>query len=403
MKKKLLIFTLAFSMVFPLTGCQSITNRSNGNSTKSITREVEDNSDTTKKDSYTTTQSDVSNDNEKTETNNQEIGNQETSNQETNNTTEKTSFTNDEIKTLLKSVVEKMDTDKNIAVDSYIVDKDNNSVAKAMTLQVSAKENGPTYFKMASPIMQLEMYANEKESEYTYLDISIDKDSLTTSDVSEEDVANAYFDGQRYHMLTKAKVSNKDAQSNGSSFAFTDTTSDAVTFDDSTEFVVYDQKQVNGYTVVGVAYTSEEDDLTNSSPKIQKEQHLVLYLKDNNIDKIIVSGDAVSTSEDTDELSATLGVEKTESYSLLNFNASYPNSIPSYLENAEENTEEEFTMNAAMSIFAISFSMMGLEDENGETVKPAGEWSPNAGELSMEDVQIIRDTINLDTFYILNN
>lgn len=288
------------------------------------------------------------------------------------------SVTEDDVRSMMLALNEQMQENLSMTADSYVVDAEKGEVSKMMTMQFSQNDSF-SYVKIAAPTIQMEVFS--EEDGHLYVDMS--------AETAEEgaDTSEAYFDGTRYHQLSKAEPKEGEESGESSVSEIADSMENPVDdFDSDTNFVIYNQVVADGYTIVATAFDHEG-----------AEQHMLLYIKDDAIEKIVVSAAAedaapLSTGEQT--------ASATEAYAVMYLNVSAPDSIPAYFDTVEFTDADEVGMTAAFGMMAVMFSMMGEEDGNGETIVPTGEWAANAGGLTMSEVEEIRTLLDVDTQYL---
>ncbi|MBR1854410.1 MAG: hypothetical protein IJ794_14930 [Lachnospiraceae bacterium] len=287
-------------------------------------------------------------------------------------------LTEDDVKAMMLSVSERMEKNPSMNMELYTVaDSD---ISKMMVMSMAKnKDTELTYVKLGAPVMQMEVYS-EKDG-HLYVDMSMGADQAEAE--GADSTEGVYFDGTNYHALEKAEP-KEGAETSDITGSMTDSMENpAGNFDENTEFVIFNQTKYEDYTIVAIAVNDDE----------KGEQHMLLYVKGGVIEKIVASA---ATDTDTTETSATL----TEAYMILSMDADAPAGVPAYFDTVEFTDADQVSMSVAFGMMGIMFSMMGTTDENGEALVPTGEWVANAGGLTMAEVDVIRELIDLDDTYL---
>ena len=292
-------------------------------------------------------------------------------------------LTEDDVKAMMAAVDVQMKKNPDMAMDVYTVS--GNDVSKAFVIGFAKTEDGIGYAKIASPAVQMEIYREEDGHLYVDMAAEVSEDEVAQS----EDEGTVYFDGKKYHYLQKSEPQEGVAdEENGDITTELADTMDNPAFDKDSEIIIYNQKEADGYTIVATAIkgsgkTSDESlSLSDDFGKgTDAEQHMLLYVKDGTIDKIVAS----SSEQDATK----------EAYSIMTIGGSGTITIPEYFNDVEYTDAAELEQTAAFSMFAVMMTMMDTEQE---TV-PTGEWAANAGAVSMEDVELFREMLEAGTYY----
>jgi hypothetical protein len=285
-------------------------------------------------------------------------------------------LTEDDVKAMMAAVDVQMKKNPDMAMDVYTVS--GNDVSKAFVIGFAKTEDGIGYAKIASPAVQMEIYREEDGHLYVDMAAEVSEDEVAQS----EDEGTVYFDGNKYHYLQKSEPQEGVAdEENGDITTELADTMDNPAFDKDSEIIVYNQKEADGYTIVATAVKVPGKTDTYGYTDADTEQHMLLYVKDGTIDKIVAS----SSEQDATK----------EAYSIMTIGGSGTITIPEYFNDVEYTDAEKLEQTAAFSMFAVMMTMMDTEQE----IVPTGEWAANAGAVSMEDVELFREMLEAGTYY----
>lgn len=363
MKKKLLALSLVMSMILSMTACNSA--KTVNNTTPSSTPPSVASSEAEKP--------------------------AESSEPSSEAPVEDAGITEEDVRAMMAALSEQLEKNPSVDMETYAVV--GSDITKTLVMAFAQdKETELSYIKFAAPIAQMEVYA-EKDG-HLYVDMSAEVSGDEAAGAENADAV--YFDGTKYHSLQKAepKEGSNAEEITGELTESMDTPADG--FDENTNFVIFDQKTDGDYTIVAIATKDEPDEDSFTEPK---EQHMLLYVKDGVIEKFVMSAVADTNGLGT-SLTAGESSEKTEAYMVARLGGDTPVKVPDYFDNIEYSDADEVGMTAAFGMMGIMFSMMGTTGEDGEEFVPAGEWAANAGALTIDEVEVIRELIDLDTEYL---
>lgn len=292
-------------------------------------------------------------------------------------------LTEDDVKAMMATVSEQMKEKPDMAMDVYAVS--GNDVSKAFAIGFAKSDDGIGYAKIASPAIQVEIYREEDGHLYVDMSAEVSEEEAAES----EDEGTTYFDGKKYHYLQKSEPQESVSDDEDITTGVTDAMDNPVSeFDKDSEIIVYNQKEADGYTIVAAAVKDSgetSDESFSGGFGKDAEQHMLLYVKDGTIDKVVFS----SSEQDATK----------EAYGITTIGGSGEIKIPEYFNDVEYTDAAELEQTAAFSMFAVMMTMMDTEQE---TV-PTGEWAANAGSVSMEDVELFREMLEAGTEYFPND